>query len=109
MTDQELAELDLAVARADGTFLPPYGVAVSDEREVINIGEYQPTRDRAEAQRLQEKYQLEVSPWLDPYGKPTGDWRARATNEFSQRGPTPAIAICRAVVALKGPTTEDRH
>jgi hypothetical protein len=104
VTEQELAELDMAVAHAIGisdafisynqhgekpmcvtyTIRPPDG------------GPYQPTRNPAEAMRLLEKHKLQVGP------DGAGWYACRCFQEEGSYGPTPAIAICKAVVALQG-------
>lgn len=102
MTPQELAELDLAVAKAEGIFLFP----TVDERAGRQHGHaelYQPTRDGAEAMRLLEKYLLAVFTHFMTDGTPVGYWMVtgRDYKTILGSGPTPAIAICRAVIALK--------
>jgi hypothetical protein len=110
VTPQELAELDLAVAKAEK--IPHCWNAL--ERRVAPIGKirgfstmtskngfiwYHPTEDGAEAMRLLEKYRLSLRPHDHP------NWRVYDYHtERESIGPTPAIAICRAVVALKGET-----
>lgn len=94
---QELAELDLAVAR----ILDAEHQHVIENREDFGPccwkwgdGWFMPTRDGAEAMRLLEKYKIFLS-----YQE--GQWLAFCiAGTFN--GPTPAIAICRAVIALKG-------
>lgn len=86
MTEQELAELDLAVAKAEGL-------------DVVNgidpDGQlYRPTRDRDLAMRLLEKHKLELHPARNY-------WECQDGNVM-RTGDTPCIAICKAVVALKG-------
>jgi hypothetical protein len=105
MDEKELAELDLAVAKAEG--LDTFGVgdqlcAVfmrAPNGTALKYGPYQPTRDPAEAMRLLEKYNFNL---LSPMS--TGEeWNVIDGQmvEYQSSGPNPAIAICRAVVALK--------
>lgn len=105
MTEHELAELDLAVARinfpdAQIDSLKGGGAWVSGTtRNGIGwAGIYQPTRDPAEAMRLLEKHRLnlECQPQL---GEPELLWEVR-TDDVCEFGETPCIAICKAVVAL---------
>ena len=108
MTDQELAELDLAVARAEGfpaELVPPAPRCIAERPpELGGTGLYQPTRDGAEAMRLLTTHSLTVGPAAE-------DWWSCRANERDGKlpavlgyayGPTPAIAICRAVVAIRG-------
>lgn len=95
MTPQELAELDLAVAKAEGHTVYTDG-ACWHKQDGTMLSAYQPTRDGAEAMRLLEKYELQLMCLVE------GDWLCCGPNDNDKwkRGPTPAIAICRAVVAL---------
>ena len=130
MNEQELAELDLAVARAEGwrdvggdshcrplhrLSLDFPGTVIADFNSkgphpalespngglVYFCGCHNTTEvprfstDGAEAMRLLEKYEICL------YRKYTGKWVAhRPKGPAIEFGPTPAIAICRAVVAL---------
>lgn len=103
MTDKELAELDLAVAKEEGIAAYKWTHPTTKNlwvRMDENGAIYQPTRDGSEAMRLLEKYRLTVS-----YDDERACWECnfilRNESEFVN-GPTPSIAICRAVVALKG-------
>lgn len=120
---EELSALDLAVAKAEGIAdaIISYDskgenpMCVSQSRFEAALpktpGPYQPTRDPAEALRLLEKHKLLLFPVSqhDGDGMPIdGDhgWAAASgtpTLDFfnAHQGSTPAIAICRAVVALK--------
>lgn len=125
MTEQEMAELDLAVAKAEG-WIPCWdgpGFPISEysarvigiKRELLpvrfadkvpayrnpdhdfaymNFSDYSPTRDPAEAMRLLEKYGFGLAPH-------EGGWMCGNAG-LSGRGATPCLAICAAVVALKG-------
>lgn len=112
MTPQELAELDLAVAKAEGynyaeivtepqrygreePFVAVNGVLVSPTRVVA----FCPSCDAHEAMRLMQKYRLQV--WPGKSGWWAAGYREMEDGVPGQNGPTPAIAICRAVVALK--------
>lgn len=98
MSPQELAELDLAVARAEGVRLHPeayWWIRPSDGQ--YQAGQYHPTSDAAEAMRLLEKYRFSI--WPDHQ-----EWRILLVLEEGDVyavGPTAAIAICRAVVAAQ--------
>lgn len=102
MTEAELAELDLAVARIESIsaaiFDKPVLCWKIDEQGKF-IGLYQPTRDGAEAMRLLEKYRLGLNFYAE------GNWECYFPHAIGNAeyvvGPTPAIAICRAVVALR--------
>lgn len=119
MTPQELAELDLAVARVEGKRNPrleeetPFNevmcmIDVEEDdiaaavdfdisRKVIYCDTYQPTRDAQEAMRLLERYGFNLwrkEQWVcDRFG---GD------PDCAGIGSTPCEAICRCVVALGG-------
>ncbi len=105
MTPQELADLDLAAAKAQALDARIVGSIENDDGPrclVCGRGEYSPTRDGAEAMRLLEKYRLSLRPHVHP------NWRVYDYHaEYESFGPTPAIAICRAVVALKGDTERE--
>lgn len=101
--NMELAELDLAVARIEGMTSPTlwpgknWSASVTVERHGSRYA-YYPTSDHAEAMRLLEKYRLIVGP-------DGSAWSALHPDDhecdFMGHGPTPAIAIARAVVALR--------
>lgn len=99
---REFAELDLAVAQADGrqAFIAgPHYWQISERGLCLNntpfdTSPYQPTRDGGEAMRLLEKYRLTVGAVMG------GGWSA-FSDGVNETGSTPAIAICRAVVALR--------
>ena len=95
MTPKELAELDLAVAKAEGWKKSPSGDGWYDA-----AGNYIGHAED-EAMRLLEKYGFTVH-----RSGNTGLWYACKHRNFDYEigGPTPAIAICRAVIALKEPT-----
>lgn len=109
MTPKELAELDLAVAKAEHprmTFaigadgfvheMAPCHGGMWEETQWL----FKPTRDGAEAMRLLEKFKMD----LDPVFGTGGEMRWRTRQPFygvTEVGETPAIAICKAVVALK--------
>ena len=102
MTPQELAELDLAVALAErlDAEIAVDGVTVI----VTDHGRYQPTRDGAEAMRLLEKYRIELRSALNSpeyCGGPK--WMALGPPKSGAvgHGDMPAIAVCRAVVAIR--------
>ena len=112
MTPKELAELDVAVAKAEGyteeqmtpSYYSPTGrLFPPNGGEYVLLANYSPTRDGAEAMRLLEKYGIDVmcktydkKVWTAcPWETKPGGIVVRA------EGPTPAIAICKAVVALK--------
>lgn len=111
MNDQELAELDLAVAKAEGhdeAFVQSYWYELEVPTCVLadplnpRYARYRPTRDGAEAMRLLVKYEMVLMP---PY-KSNPHWSAGSVHAklaSYSNGPTPAIAICRAVVAIRGP------
>lgn len=109
MTPEELAELDLVVAKAEGynfaeivtepqrygrdePFVVVNGALVSPTKCIT----FSPTRDGAEALRLLEKYRLTL--WHS--GSGWSSWVSFRPRAIAPCGPTPAIAICRAVVAL---------
>lgn len=104
MNERELAELDLAVAKAEGIPIGKEGFywnlakALTDD-DMAFWDRYCPTRDPAEALRLLEKYHLglrkdDPDPWQCCYEYFDGDFLKFADGE------TPCIAICKAVVAL---------
>lgn len=122
MSPQELAELDLAVARVEGRRNPrleeetPFSevmcmIDVEEDdiaaavdfdisRKVIYQDEYKPTRDAQEAMRLMVKYELYLGPWK-------GRWWACRNASLTKygddtSGETPCIAICKAVCQLGG-------
>jgi hypothetical protein len=102
MTEQELAELDLAVARVEGI-----EAEISMSRGIPLVPMccvrkpffrlYQPSRDPVEAMRLLEKHRL----MLEPVYKEAG-WHCYWPQDGGVEGygETPCIAICRAVVTL---------
>lgn len=102
MNEKELAELDLAVAKAEGLEDAQNSAIGCVYRKHKGADyrpyyQYQPTRDPAEAMRLLEKYVFDLR-------HDSVDWCAcHNTRErlVGGYGPTPAIAICRATVALK--------
>lgn len=97
MSPEELAKLDLAVAKAEGFIFGTDGKGLWHDSNGMFVGyRYQPTRDGAEAMRLMEKYRL----WVSPDRFEGDEWTAVRPGVL-MKGPTPAIAICRAVVALK--------
>lgn len=107
MTNEELGALDLAVAKAEGVREDCHEVGGRARGpEFCPLGRtkvcqqcYRPTRDPAEAMRLLEKYELRVQ--ADGHGGWFADapgWKGNDGLPFC--GPTPAIAICRAVVSL---------
>lgn len=114
MDELELAQLDLAVARAEGfegaieahMTNPPSGHVcwrIIDGRADYAGGPYRPTRDPAEWTRLQVKYEISVlanrreGGWLAAYMNPDQEY---------EYGPTPAIAICKAVIAIAAEKAE---
>lgn len=94
MTPDDLAALDLAVAKAIGLNVGREGNGVYRIGMSFLAGRYAPTTDREEAMRLLETYRLKLMPF-------SGGWTAFLPTVGEQIGPTPAIAICRAVVAMK--------
>lgn len=94
--DAELAALDLAVAMADGDAVTISGVQpwMDTPTCFVNGIPYRPTTNGAEAMRMLVKYRLNLFA-----GEP---WEAWLEGIKLGVGPTPGIAICRAVVALKG-------
>lgn len=107
MTPQELADLDFAVAHAEGIVdqleaVDREGASFvrrSDKQKPGAAPLYEawaPTRDHGLAMRLLEKYQLGVGPCS------TG-WHAYGPDMTGElpSGATPAIAVCKAVVALR--------
>lgn len=108
MKEQELAELDLAVAKAEGL------VALIEEQrtwipDVANTGSFigrplcvtggqpfRPTRDPVEAMRLMEKYQIGV----EHDGRGWMGWPDPEIEHCPVYAPTPCIAICKAVIEL---------
>lgn len=108
MTEQELAALDLAVAKAEGyenARLNRAGDACLIRNAFPSV--YRP-RDPAEAMRLLEKYKLSVI-WV-ALGE-SASWVATRSGDYNIKddvlsrthqatGETPCIAICKAVVAL---------
>lgn len=106
MNAKELAELDLAVAKAEYRTNPRVHtfanrVACVYDDPLDEPGEfttYQPTRDGAEAMRIKEREGF--CTWRNE----SGVWccSLRYGTISIGAGPTPAIAICKAVVALKG-------
>lgn len=115
MTDQELAELDLAVAKIEGMQEPAITVSAlyilppePGRCRIRRFGGpeielYEPTRDRDLAMRLLEKYDLSLSRRRRGGASPSLKWHAWIKNKVHKaEGETPCIAICRVVVALKG-------
>lgn len=103
MTGLELAELDLAVAKAEGLHVVgvqrhgnDYNCMIHPFHPITLESEYRPTRDGAQAMLLLEKHKLELHPARDY-------WECQDGNVM-RTGETPCIAICKAVVALKGVT-----
>lgn len=90
----ELDALDLAVAKAEGIHLHP------DSLQVIGGATYHPTRDGAEAMRLLEKYRIDLCFVQNEKWIAFPD-RGNDMLPHDGEGSTPAIAICRAVVAVK--------
>lgn len=117
LSEQELAEIDYAVAKAEGMTQPVLHTnPISYATVAHQIGNgtwvsitYEPTLDPAEAMRLQAKYLLTVGPrtLVPEFGETQQEWYACALNSpfnaGSQIGPTPCIAICRAVIAIGAP------
>ena len=112
MDDMELAELDLAVARATGRdVIKGFGVPGEEEWLILNeqgiydwIGNYQPTRNWSDCGPLVEWMRnrgAEVLLMSD--GLKGRGWEFQWTEYAADtvRGPTPLIAICRAVVAME--------
>lgn len=110
MTRQELEELDLSVAKAEGLRGPwgsdhpqigdGLGCLVDDE--CGSWSKYYPSRDPVEAMRLLEKYQLSLSKHRRDGRGASHLWYAWIKNKkHTGSGETPCIAICRAVVNLK--------
>lgn len=97
MNAEELAELDLAVAKAEGFSAARLGGCDGD---VCWTGEriFSPTRDRAEAMRL-------LCERLDGLYRDGDVWFAYKLEVDGGRvarfNKDPFVAICRAVVALK--------
>ena len=124
MTPAELAELDLAVAKVEGvTVVFENGMVLEVIKydppdPIVGEGDYrtfQPTVDRYRAMRLLEKYRLNLTTAIYPGGLAEGADRKlyhagyvascdKPNEEIFGTGETPAIAICRAVIALKEPT-----
>lgn len=108
ISDTELAELDLAVARAEGYLDAYIGQGVCwiphkvTAKGLATGYRYQPTRDPAEAMRLIRKYKIDLQ-------HDAGICRASAFYGFaggqpdyvSEEGSDEMIAICQCVVALK--------
>lgn len=102
MTPEELAKLDREVALAEGGIITAsdgYGDFVQfPDGRMVQLCLFRPASDGAEAMRLLEKYGLSLV-----HDQTAPGWFCCRQGEPGQgRGPTPAIAICRAVVALKG-------
>lgn len=109
---KELAELDRAVALAEG-----WAAKVCEVRGgfacYAGVNRYQPTRDGAEAMRLLERHKMDLTWRKLPDGEE--QWQTYAGDDgcggpaaFGS-GPSPAIAICRAVVALSAPEGRDKE
>lgn len=102
MTRDELDALDTAVAKATG--LLQNGLSYWKEEKGINgvCGRrFSPTRNPADWGPLIERHRIKIKPITDDSGD--GIWAAIVTNRMLPTlgiGPTPAIAICRAVVAI---------
>lgn len=110
MTPQELAELDLAVARVEGIDIH-HGFIDDGWTGPDHNGKrhrafkmYQPTRDAQEAMRLQVAYDLRVWPEGSPNARRWGAQAAflplKQALKSGSHGATPCEAICRCVVAL---------
>lgn len=120
MTPAELAALDLAVARIEGwrewrgppdigwsqgclywiapeAPSPEPGDRWPEEQDRYGVIYPAYTRKPEEVMRLLEKYCINV-------GKGNNGWYAFAKDHAFQHGPTPAVAICRAVVTLNETT-----
>ena len=115
MTDDELTELDLAVARlvCDAGPLPPFRWVVDGmPPDVFAKGrwhKYSPSRDWSDAGPLVERYNVAVWPIAESghyeaearYWDANGGLGGDTARHFVGLGPTPMVAICRAVVAIK--------
>lgn len=107
MTPQELADLDFAVAHAEGivdeleatdregtSFLRRSAKQKPGAAPVYET--WSPTRDHGLAMRLLEKHGLDLKCVA------TRGWYCGADGgDGTMPSPTPMVAICRAVVALK--------
>lgn len=94
MNDRELAELDLAVAKAEGFECWIESGQCFAKRD--GSWGFMPTRDTVEAMRLLEKYELDLY-FCEVDGKPAWDAGHDGAHDPSE---TPCVAIARAVVAL---------
>lgn len=99
MTPRELADLDLAVAEAEGVEVMLVGLDCStrDPRWGALVQKaYQPTRDWSLAGPLLDKYKLNLG------HDHRGAWATdRSVEGMVHYAETTCIAICKAVVALK--------
>lgn len=119
MTEQELTELDLAVAQAEGVDATLSDATASGHRDcIVHFGRFpgtgvlmgrifSPSRHWSDAGPLLLKHRLELST------EPNDEWSASkiVREKFdggetehllcSEFGQTPLIAICMATVALK--------
>lgn len=109
MTPQELAELDLAVAQAEGLIDPAIRtpstgwnqeptcfIGAPDERRP-----YAPSRLADKAVDLLEKHCLTLAPyWIERKRLWMASRPRDEATSIGGSGPTAAIAICRAVIAL---------
>ena len=103
MNQRELAELDLAVAKAEGMEAVITQDGLCWSRSLGRI--YQPTLEDSETLRLIEKYRLALMPVASGWHgwvcyQPTDPLNDLAAQIFGEGAPT-GIAVCRAVVALK--------
>lgn len=111
LSEQELAEIDAQVAAIvfAGITQRMADAGFPEGRDTGMLPKYQPTRDPAEGMRLLVKYLLTVGPrtLVPEFGETQQEWYACALNSpfnaGSQIGPTPCIAICRAVIAHGAP------
>jgi len=100
VTPQELAELDLAVAKAEGLRAyidDEYGCRTAWNAKDGGPFPFKPSTNPAEAMRLLVKYNLDLLCGGHP------GWYAEGPDgvaDSDTTGPTPEIAICRAVAAL---------
>lgn len=114
VSDKELAELDLAVAKAvgfDARLCPamhghaPWVEARTKRRGMRGAAVsptcvYQPTREPRQWAPLLTKYRLTLIPSVRDRRSWIAGPKGIKASKHDRAGPTPAIAICRAVVAL---------